>query len=262
MGFTLFSIAIGSVSLILVFLLPINYAEWFTWVTYVIISIFFFVKSFTEYNSLSKGAPKSVTDIMGMASFPFTTSFMMVVLVIFLFIDVNKLHLLWLYSIVALFFDFTVGKKAGQRVLKAKGAYFPECGQNDFVGADNAYLEKYHNKLKELWRSEISSKDNLLTWITGLSCGVLLFIFTQKEQLTNTEKMVKWPGTMFFFAVISAILFKIFIRVSSGSVNSKHKQQTVMSNFIGHKLLDIFYWLTIGLFVLGFVCTWGWVFVG
>lgn len=118
MGFTLFSIVIGAVSLILVFLFPINYAEWFVWGTYAIMSIFFFVKSFTEYNSLLKGEQKSVTDIMGMASFPFTTSFMIVILIIFLFIDVNKLHLLWLYSIVALFFDFTIGKKAGQKISK------------------------------------------------------------------------------------------------------------------------------------------------
>lgn len=118
MGFTLFSIVIGAVSLILIFLFSVNFAEWFIWGAYAIISIFFFVKSFTEYNSLLKGEPKSVTDIMGMASFPFTTFFMIIVLIIFLFIDVNKLHLLWLYSIVALFFDFTIGKKAAQKVSK------------------------------------------------------------------------------------------------------------------------------------------------
>ena len=116
MGFTLFTIPIGIIALFFIFLFSTNVAGWFVWGIYGIISIFFFIKSFTEYKSMLKGEPKSVTDIMGMASFPFTTSIMGIVLIIFLFLDVNKLHLLWIYPIVALLFDFTIGKKAGEKV--------------------------------------------------------------------------------------------------------------------------------------------------
>ena len=115
MGIVLFSIVLGIISLLLIFLFSVNTAEWFVWGIYGVISLFLFIKSFTEYSSLKKGNQKSVTDIIGMASLPFTTSIMGVFLIIFLFYDVNKLHLLWIYSIVALVFDFTIGKRAGER---------------------------------------------------------------------------------------------------------------------------------------------------
>lgn len=116
MGIALFSIVLALISLLLFFLFSVNVAGWFVWVIYGIMSLFLFIKSFTQYNSLVKGESKSITDIMGIASFPFTTSIMGIVLIIFLFYDVNKLHLLWIYPIVALIFDFTIGRRAGKKV--------------------------------------------------------------------------------------------------------------------------------------------------
>lgn len=118
MAIALFSIVLGIISLFLSLLFSANIAGWFIWVVYGIMSLFLFIKSFTEHKSLLRGEPKSVTDIMGIASFPFTTSIMGIVLVTFLFLDVNKLHLLWIYFIVSLIFDFTVGKRAGKRYLE------------------------------------------------------------------------------------------------------------------------------------------------
>ena len=126
MGIALFSIALGVISLFLSFLFSANAAGWFVWGIYGIMSLFLFIKSFTEYNSLIKGEPKSVTDIMGIASFPFTTSIMGIVLIIFLFYDVNKLHLLWIYPIVALIFDFTIGRRAAK---KARPDLFEKIGK-------------------------------------------------------------------------------------------------------------------------------------
>ena len=126
MAIALFSIILGVISLFLSFLFSVNVAEWFVWGIYGIISLFLFIKSFTEYNSLLKGEPKSVTDIMGMAAFPFTTSIMGIVLIIFLFSDVNKLHLLWIYPIVDIFFDFTIGRRAGK---KARPDLFEKIGK-------------------------------------------------------------------------------------------------------------------------------------
>lgn len=62
--------------------------------------------------ALKKGAPKTATDIMGMAAYPFTTSVMGVVLLTFLFIDASKLHLLWIYPVVDIVFMLTFGKRA------------------------------------------------------------------------------------------------------------------------------------------------------
>ena len=126
MGIALFSIVLGVISLLLTFLFFANVAGWFVWGIYGIMSLFLFIKSFTEYNSLVKGEPKSVTDIMGIASFPFTTSIMGIVLIIFLFYDVNKLHLLWIYPVVALIFDFTIGRRAGK---KAQPDLFEKIGK-------------------------------------------------------------------------------------------------------------------------------------
>ena len=83
MGITLFTLPIGIIALLLVFLFSSSVAGWFVWSIYGIISVFLFIKSFTEYKSMLKGEPKSVTDIMGMASLPFTTSVMGIVLIIF-----------------------------------------------------------------------------------------------------------------------------------------------------------------------------------
>ncbi|MEA1980514.1 MAG: hypothetical protein U9N54_06030, partial [candidate division Zixibacteria bacterium] len=82
----------------------------------------------------------------------------------------------------------------------------------------NPWIEKYHNKLKELLQSEINSKNNFINWITGLSCGTLLFVFTQ-----NKEKVIVLAGIAFFSSLISAILFKMFLRVNYGPLRIEVK---------------------------------------
>ena len=116
MGITLFTLPIGIIALLLIFLFSASIAGWFVWGIYGIISICLFIKSFTEYKYMLKGEAKSVADIIGIASFPFTTSVMGIILIIFLFLSVNKLHLLWIYPIVALIFEFTIGKRAGEKI--------------------------------------------------------------------------------------------------------------------------------------------------
>lgn len=116
MGIALFTLPIGITALLLILLFSSNVAGWFVWGIYEIISVFLFIKSFTEYKSMLKGEPKSVTDIMGMASLPFTASVMGVILIIFIFLSINKLHLLWIFPIVALIFDLTIGKRAGDKI--------------------------------------------------------------------------------------------------------------------------------------------------
>ncbi len=86
MGIALFTLPIGITALLLILLFSSNVAGWFVWGIYEIISVFLFIKSFTEYKSMLKGEPKSVTDIMGMASLPFTASVMGVILIIFIFL--------------------------------------------------------------------------------------------------------------------------------------------------------------------------------
>ena len=112
MGFALFSIILTIIVLPLYFLFSANIAGWFVWVAYGLMSVFFFIKSFTEYNSMLRGEPKRMGDVMGIAAYPFVTSIMGVVLIILLFVDISKLHILWLYPVVAIIFEFTIGKRA------------------------------------------------------------------------------------------------------------------------------------------------------
>jgi len=74
--------------------------------------------SFVEYNSALKGEPKSTGSIAGIAAYPFVTSIMGITLIVLLFIDISKLHLLWIYPVVAMIFEFTIGKKTVNKFLK------------------------------------------------------------------------------------------------------------------------------------------------
>lgn len=116
MFFAVFSIILSIISLLLYFLFSINVAEWFVWIVYLFISIFFFIQSSIEYNSMLKGESKSVGSIMGIAAYPFVTFIMGIVLIVFLFVDINKLHLLWIYPVIAIIFEFTIGKRAWKKL--------------------------------------------------------------------------------------------------------------------------------------------------
>lgn len=112
MGISIFSIVLAIIALPIYFLFSITVAEWLVWVFYAAITLILFIKSFTEYNSFLKGGSKSTGDIIGIAAYPFVTSIMGIILLVLLFIDINKLHVLWLYPIIALIFEFTIGKRA------------------------------------------------------------------------------------------------------------------------------------------------------
>ena len=80
----------------------------------------------------------------------------------------------------------------------------------------NPYLRDFNNKLKELMQSEVNSKDHFINWITGLTSGAILFVFTQIKGMDYNEWILFWAGTLFFLAILSAILFKIFLKVNYG----------------------------------------------
>ena len=112
MGITIFSIILSVIAIPAYFLFSGNIAGWFVWAVYAAITLILFIKSFTEYSSFLKGVSKSAGDMIGIAAYPFVTSVMGVALLTLLFIDVSKLHLLWVYPIVALIFEFTIGHRA------------------------------------------------------------------------------------------------------------------------------------------------------
>ena len=120
MGFVLFSIIFAIIGISLCFLTSVNIGEWFVWGMYLLTSIVFFVMSFVEYNSALKGESKSTRDIIGIAAYPFVTSIMGVILIVLLFVDISKFHLLWIYPFVAMIFEFTIGKRALNKFSEEK----------------------------------------------------------------------------------------------------------------------------------------------
>jgi len=118
MGFVLFSIIFSIIAVPLRFLFSVNVAEWFVWGMYTLTSIIFFIMSFVEYNSALEGEPKSMGSIAGIVAYQFVTSIMGVILIVLLFVDINKLHLLWVYPVIAMIFEFTIGKRSMQMALK------------------------------------------------------------------------------------------------------------------------------------------------
>jgi len=60
---------------------------------------------------MKKGEEKKVADIVGITIIPFITSIMSIVLIVLLFVNISKLHLLWFYPVVAIIFEFTLGRR-------------------------------------------------------------------------------------------------------------------------------------------------------
>jgi hypothetical protein len=112
MGFLIISIILSIIVLPFYFWVSLDVTQWIVWILYAIITPILFIKNFTEYDSALKGEPKNVADVIGIAAYPFVTSIMGIVLIVMIFVDINKLHLLWIYPLVALIFEFTIGKKA------------------------------------------------------------------------------------------------------------------------------------------------------
>lgn len=63
-----------------------------------------------------KGHPQSPLDVMGIATYPFVTTIMTIILIALLYVDYSKLHILWLYPIVGFIFEFTIGRRAANKI--------------------------------------------------------------------------------------------------------------------------------------------------
>jgi hypothetical protein len=100
------------VAAVLYFVFSVRTAEWFTWAILAIINIFFLYKSFYVYKRFLNGHDISAGEVIAMASQPFVCTSTLIVLVLLLFLDISKLHLFWFYPLTSLLFEFTVGKRA------------------------------------------------------------------------------------------------------------------------------------------------------
>jgi len=112
MGSIIIIIPIGLVTVILCLILSAEIAGWFTWICMAVWNLFALIKSFSLYRVFLRGASLNTGEIIATASQPFVASVTLIAIICLLFFDYSKLHLLWFYPLVSLLFDFTVGKRA------------------------------------------------------------------------------------------------------------------------------------------------------
>jgi len=112
MGALLIVIPVGILTAIAYFILSPESAGWVTLMCLTAWNIFSLIKSFTLYKTFLNGTSVKAGEVIAMASQPFVSSITLIAIVCLLFIDINKIHLLWFYPVINLIFDFTIGKKA------------------------------------------------------------------------------------------------------------------------------------------------------
>lgn len=79
---------------------------------------------------------------------------------------------------------------------------------------ENPHNKEYHDKLNELLQSEADSRDNFINWLTGLATGIMFYIFAKDFGTKEyTRILLLIAGGLLFATIISALLFKIFLRV-------------------------------------------------
>lgn len=107
MSYLVQTLLIGIISALTYIFSP-NSAVWIVWVGYLIFTVGLFFKG-REYRKELKEGKKS--DLSGAVVLPPATVTVFIVLVIFLFIEINKFHLLWVVPLIALAYETYFGKK-------------------------------------------------------------------------------------------------------------------------------------------------------
>ncbi|MHA2219782.1 MAG: hypothetical protein ACXACY_28080 [Candidatus Hodarchaeales archaeon] len=79
---------------------------------------------------------------------------------------------------------------------------------------NNPHNQQYLLKLKELLYSKADSRDRFINWITGLTTGSILLIFSNISSAEdNIKNYLIFSGIILFSTIVSMILFKILSEV-------------------------------------------------
>ena len=111
MYYFILSVIVGIIAL-LISMLSTSVANWFIVIVYGMNAIYFLYKSFSEYNKLQMGEIKTAGEVSAIASAPFTSSVIIVAIMILIFTDYSKFHILWIAPIADLIFSYTIGLRA------------------------------------------------------------------------------------------------------------------------------------------------------
>ena len=115
MALLICNIPIAIIALV-VYLFSADAAGWLVWALALLTSIYFFVKSFTRYLALRKGESLPGGELILIAHAPFSSSVVMLVALLLLFLDFSNLHLLWIAPLSGLVFEFTTGARTANKL--------------------------------------------------------------------------------------------------------------------------------------------------
>jgi hypothetical protein len=82
------------------------------------------------------------------------------------------------------------------------------------IKIENPHNKLYREKLGELLNTKTNARDNFINWITGLATGSILFAFSNGLSPSgNLRGALFLSAAAFFFCIVSAMIFKIFLEV-------------------------------------------------
>lgn len=116
MGSLVIIMPTGFLAVLAYFIFSANAAGWLILLCLAVWNLFALFKSFSLYKSFAKGISLKEGEVLAMASQPFVSSITLIAIIFLLFVDFSKIHLLWFYPLVSFIFDFTIGKRAVQKL--------------------------------------------------------------------------------------------------------------------------------------------------
>ncbi len=87
-----------------------RYFEWIVWTLLAFWTAFWFVTWLVKKREYKSGCYYDTGEVIALYGTPKTTFVSTAILVIFVFLDFNKLHLLWIYPVVNFYIDVKIAK--------------------------------------------------------------------------------------------------------------------------------------------------------
>ena len=111
MGIIVPVIPIALVAGLFCLIFSIDVAEWSSLILIAILSISFLIKSFVRYKYFVNGGSIKSGEMLLLATVPFSSTIIIIAIVILMFTNISKLHLLCLYPLISALFELIFAKK-------------------------------------------------------------------------------------------------------------------------------------------------------
>jgi hypothetical protein len=116
MGAVVITVPIAMLTGLLFHFVSHGIASWFAWGGLTLWNLFALYRTFELHRTMKEGGSFSTGEIVASASQPFVVGCMLIAAVAVLILGYSKFHLLWLYPVLNIFFDYTAGSRALKKV--------------------------------------------------------------------------------------------------------------------------------------------------